>query len=168
MHTTCMDIFKRLQIEGAISVLFYFWTPCTNDQTQIKLQLHPQLLVLQVKCSVPDSNTHLSSDLHINCQIMVCWQFHTEKIKNTRPSRMSLYFVSSQEQQWRHWSCQRIYTARRILLICVSPGILFEHVRKTHIVCARAIRSNILCNTRWRRGRSWDETKYRYLCVYRW
>ena len=46
-----------------------------------------------------------------------------------------LYFVSSRELPWRHWSRPRIHAAKRILYAWI-PVFLFERVRK-HTSCAR-------------------------------
>ena len=76
---------------------------------------------------------------------------HKWNIQSPLCDNHTLYFVSSQERQWRHSARHRINAAKRI--ICASiPGFLFERIRK---------HSMLLCTTRWRHGRSRGETKYR-------
>ena len=60
-------------------------------------------------------------------------KFDFEISSRTAENHNILYFVSSRERPWRHWACQRIHAARRILYL----GVPFWTREKTHRLRAR-------------------------------
>ena len=70
---------------------------------------------------------------------------------------LTLYFVSSRERPWRHWSRPRIHL-QDASFMHQSRCSFLNVWENTQVACV--VTSVFLRNTRWRHGRSWGETKY--------
>ena len=74
-----------------------------------------------------------SKPMHVHYQHQVHRLSLNQQVVHLR--NIWLYFVSSRERPWRHWSRQRIYAAWGIIYASI-PGFFFERARK-HTCYAR-------------------------------